>query len=55
MREGKRATRHEGVVDELRRAIGREDYGEGSLLPVEAELAARYGVWRGMVCRPSRP
>ncbi|MCX3062960.1 GntR family transcriptional regulator [Streptomyces beihaiensis] len=41
--------RHEEIADELRRAIAREEYTVGSLLPVETELAARYGVSRGTV------
>jgi GntR family transcriptional regulator len=41
--------RHEEIAEELRRAIDREDYAVGSLLPAETELAARYGVSRGTV------
>jgi GntR family transcriptional regulator len=41
--------RHEEIADELRRAIDREEYTVGSLLPAETELAARYGVSRGTV------
>ncbi|MEV0176253.1 GntR family transcriptional regulator [Streptomyces sp. NPDC050803] len=43
------AARHEEIADELRRAIDREEYTVGSLLPAETELAARYGVSRGTV------
>ena len=43
------ATRHEEIAEELRRAIDREDYTVGSLLPAETELAAHYGVSRGTV------
>ena len=35
--------RHEEIADELRRAIGREQYTVGSRLPSESELAAHYG------------
>jgi GntR family transcriptional regulator len=41
--------RHEEIAGELRRAIDREDYTVGALLPSEAELAARYHVSRGTV------
>ncbi|MFK4101769.1 GntR family transcriptional regulator [Streptomyces sp. NPDC019531] len=41
--------RHEEIADELRRAIDREEYTVGSLLPAETELATRYGVSRGTV------
>ncbi|GAA3158654.1 GntR family transcriptional regulator [Streptomyces rameus] len=41
--------RHEEIADELRRAIGREEYTVGSRLPSESELAAHYGVSRGTV------
>src|SRR3954454_2061650 len=41
--------RHEEIADELRRAIDREEYTVGSLLPAETELAAHYGVSRGTV------
>ncbi|MFJ3494548.1 GntR family transcriptional regulator [Streptomyces sp. NPDC086091] len=41
--------RHEEIADALRRAIGREEYAVGALLPAETELAARYGVARGTV------
>ncbi|MEU6308523.1 GntR family transcriptional regulator [Streptomyces chartreusis] len=41
--------RHEEIADELRRAIDREEYTVGSLLPAETDLAARYGVSRGTV------
>ena len=41
--------RHEEIAEELRRAIDREDYTVGALLPSEADLAARYGVSRGTV------
>jgi GntR family transcriptional regulator len=41
--------RHEQIAEALRRAIDREDYTVGALLPSEAELAARYGVSRGTV------
>ncbi|MFF2215764.1 GntR family transcriptional regulator [Streptomyces antibioticus] len=41
--------RHEEIADELRRAIGREEYAVGALLPAETDLAARYGVSRGTV------
>ncbi|TJZ54288.1 GntR family transcriptional regulator [Streptomyces piniterrae] len=43
------AARHEEIAEELRRAIDREDYTVGSLLPAETELAAHYGVSRGTV------
>ncbi|MDX3692726.1 GntR family transcriptional regulator [Streptomyces europaeiscabiei] len=43
------AARHEEIAEALRRAIDREDYTVGSLLPPETELAARYGVSRGTV------
>ncbi|MFE6285439.1 GntR family transcriptional regulator [Streptomyces sp. NPDC057877] len=43
------AARHEEIADALRRAIDREEYTVGSLLPPETELAARYGVSRGTV------
>ncbi|WP_128378425.1 GntR family transcriptional regulator [Streptomyces cavernae] len=43
------AARHEEIADELRRAIDREEYAVGGLLPAETELAARYGVSRGTV------
>ena len=42
-------TRHEEIAGELRAAIDREEYAAGSLLPSEAELAARYQVSRGTV------
>ncbi|MFG2635077.1 GntR family transcriptional regulator [Streptomyces sp. NPDC048362] len=41
--------RHEEIADELRRAIDREEYTVGSLLPSESELASHYGVSRGTV------
>ncbi|MET8411191.1 GntR family transcriptional regulator [Streptomyces sp. NPDC005195] len=41
--------RHEEIADELRRAIDREEYTVGSLLPPETDLAAQYGVARGTV------
>lgn len=41
--------RHEEIAEELRRAIDREEYTIGGLLPSEAELAARYAVSRGTV------
>ncbi|MEU1498622.1 MULTISPECIES: GntR family transcriptional regulator [unclassified Streptomyces] len=41
--------RHEEIADELRRAIDREEYTVGSLLPAETDLAAQYGVARGTV------
>jgi GntR family transcriptional regulator len=41
--------RHEEIAEELRRAIDRDVYTTGALLPSEAELAARYGVSRGTV------
>ncbi|WP_416976168.1 GntR family transcriptional regulator, partial [Streptomyces sp. 4F14] len=41
--------RHEEIADELRRAIDREEYTVGSLLPAETDLAAHYGVSRGTV------
>ncbi|MET7680933.1 GntR family transcriptional regulator [Streptomyces sp. NPDC005423] len=41
--------RHEEIADELRRAIDREEYTVGSLLPTETDLAAHYGVSRGTV------
>jgi GntR family transcriptional regulator len=43
------AARHEEIAEELRRAIDREQYAVGSLLPAETELAAHYGVSRGTV------
>ncbi|MFJ1967582.1 GntR family transcriptional regulator [Streptomyces sp. NPDC087903] len=43
------AARHEEIADELRRAIGREEYTVGSLLPAETDLAAHYGVSRGTI------
>ncbi|MEW2048585.1 GntR family transcriptional regulator [Streptomyces sp. NPDC005476] len=43
------AARHEEIADELRRAIGREEYTVGARLPAETDLAARYGVSRGTV------
>src|SRR5882757_7732024 len=46
---GSMPARHEEIAEELRRAIDREDYAVGSLLPAETELAARYGVSRGTV------
>ncbi|MFD3930447.1 MULTISPECIES: GntR family transcriptional regulator [unclassified Streptomyces] len=41
--------RHEEIAEELRRAIDREEYTVGSLLPAETELAAQYAVSRGTV------
>ena len=41
--------RHEEIAEELRRAIDREEYTVGSLLPAETDLAAHYGVARGTV------
>lgn len=41
--------RHEEIADELRRAIDRDEYTVGSLLPAETDLAAQYGVSRGTV------
>ncbi|MBV2354523.1 GntR family transcriptional regulator [Streptomyces sp. J2-1] len=41
--------RHEEIAEELRRAIDREEYTVGSLLPTESGLAAQYGVSRGTV------
>ncbi|MEU6300592.1 GntR family transcriptional regulator [Streptomyces erythrochromogenes] len=41
--------RHEEIAEELRRAIDREEYAVGALLPAETELAARFGVSRGTV------
>ncbi len=41
--------RHEEIADELRKAIDREEYTVGSLLPAETDLAAQYGVSRGTV------
>ncbi|MEU6217986.1 GntR family transcriptional regulator [Streptomyces sp. NPDC047022] len=41
--------RHEEIADELRRAIDREEYTVGALLPPETDLAANYGVSRGTV------
>lgn len=41
--------RHEEIADELRRAIDREEYTVGSLLPAETDLAAQYCVARGTV------
>lgn len=43
--------RHEEIAEELRRAIDREEYTVGSLLPAETELAAQYAVSRGTVRR----
>lgn len=43
------APRHEEIADELRRAIDREEYTVGSLLPTETDLAVHYGVSRGTV------
>jgi GntR family transcriptional regulator len=43
------AARHEEIAEELRRAIDREEYVVGALMPSEAELAARYDVSRGTV------
>ncbi|MCC9708842.1 GntR family transcriptional regulator [Streptomyces sp. MNU76] len=43
------SARHEEIAEALRRAIDREEYTVGSLLPPETELAARYGVSRGTV------
>ncbi|MFI9646835.1 GntR family transcriptional regulator [Streptomyces sp. NPDC052040] len=43
------AARHEEIADALRRAIDREEYTVGSLLPTESDLAAHYGVSRGTV------
>ncbi|MGW0609074.1 GntR family transcriptional regulator [Streptomyces sp. NPDC002788] len=43
------AARHEKIADELRRAIDREEYTVGSLLPAETELAAHHGVSRGTI------
>ncbi|GAB7107053.1 GntR family transcriptional regulator [Streptomyces phaeofaciens JCM 4814] len=43
------AARHEEIADELRRAIDREEYAVGALLPAETDLATRYGVSRGTV------
>ncbi|MEU5281372.1 GntR family transcriptional regulator [Streptomyces asoensis] len=43
------AARHEEIADELRRAIGREEYAVGARLPAETDLATRYGVSRGTV------
>ncbi|WP_326724391.1 MULTISPECIES: GntR family transcriptional regulator [unclassified Streptomyces] len=41
--------RHEEIAEALRRAIDREEYTVGSLLPAETELAAQYAVSRGTV------
>ncbi|MFC9849155.1 GntR family transcriptional regulator [Streptomyces sp. NPDC060223] len=41
--------RHEEIAEELRRAIDREEYTVGSLLPTETDLAAHYAVSRGTV------
>ncbi|MFE9767244.1 GntR family transcriptional regulator [Streptomyces sp. NPDC005808] len=41
--------RHEEIAEALRRAIDREEYTVGSLLPAETDLAARYAVSRGTV------
>lgn len=41
--------RHEEIAEELRRAIDREEYTVGSLLPAETDLAAQYAVSRGTV------
>ncbi len=41
--------RHEEIAEELRRAIDREEYAVGALLPAETDLAARFGVSRGTV------
>ncbi|MFE1442895.1 GntR family transcriptional regulator [Streptomyces sp. NPDC058739] len=43
------AARHEEIAEALRRAIDREEYTVGSLLPAETDLAAQYGVSRGTV------
>ncbi|MFI9763744.1 GntR family transcriptional regulator [Streptomyces sp. NPDC051963] len=43
------AARHEEIADELRRAIDREEYTVGSLLPAETDLASHYAVSRGTV------
>ncbi|MFD1660789.1 GntR family transcriptional regulator [Streptomyces caeni] len=43
------AARHEEIADELRRAIDREEYTVGGMLPTETELASWYGVSRGTV------
>ncbi|MGW1255406.1 GntR family transcriptional regulator [Streptomyces sp. NPDC002513] len=43
------AARHEEIADALRRAIDREEYTVGSLLPTETDLAAHHGVSRGTV------
>ncbi|MEV7343717.1 GntR family transcriptional regulator [Streptomyces sp. NPDC093544] len=41
--------RHEEIAEALRRAIDREEYTVGSLLPAETDLAAQYAVSRGTV------
>ncbi|MER5928991.1 GntR family transcriptional regulator [Streptomyces sp. NPDC002054] len=41
--------RHEEIAEELRRAIDREEYAVGALLPAETQLAERFGVSRGTV------
>src|SRR5882757_7288643 len=41
--------RHEEIAEALRRAIDREEYTVGSLLPAETDLAAQYEVSRGTV------
>jgi GntR family transcriptional regulator len=41
--------RHEKIAEALRRAIDREEYAVGTLLPSEAELAVRFSVSRGTV------
>ncbi|MBW5486680.1 GntR family transcriptional regulator [Streptomyces bambusae] len=41
--------RHEEIAEELRRAIDREEYAVGALLPAETRLAERFGVSRGTV------
>ena len=43
------AARHEEIAEELRRAIDREEYMVGALMPSETSLAARYQVSRGSV------
>jgi GntR family transcriptional regulator len=43
------ATRHQEIADKLRSEIVSAVLAEGSVLPPESELAARYGVSRGTV------
>ncbi len=47
--------RHEEIADELRRAIDREEYTVGSLLPRGDDLAASTAWPAARSARPSRP